>query len=120
MKKLVVLLCSIVCLQPACSFAESTNVTTVIVNNGGKTPEYQKDNARKARIFDYAHGSLAFVTLCTVAKITGSKKLGVIAAGLQLCGVAKRAPNKLSLVYQYGEGVGIMSIALMTCFWLKS
>lgn len=119
MKKfLMIVLCSVICLQP-CVYAMPEQVTTVIVNNNGKTTEHARADKRSARIFDAVHGTLLAVTLCGVSHLMHSTKLGLVVAGLQMYAVANQGQHKDSFICQYGKSIGIMTVAFTLGYTFK-
>jgi hypothetical protein len=120
MKKfLILLLCSALSLQQ-CAYATPEQVTTVIVNNNGKTTEHARADRRNAHVFDIIHTVLLGATFCGVSHLTKSVKIGAIVAGLQLYAVANNGHNQDSFICQYGESVGIMTIAFTLGYALRN
>ena len=120
MKKfLMILLCSTLSLQ-SCVYATIEQSTTVIVNNNGKTSDHARADRRSARIFDTIHTVLLGATFCGVSHLTKSAKIGAIVAGLQLYAVVNNGHNQDSFICQYGESVGIMTIAFTLGYALRN
>jgi len=120
MKKfLMILLCSVICLQP-CLQATPDQVTTVIVNNNGKTTEHARADRHSAHFFDTVHTVLLGITFCGISHLTKSAKIGTIVAGLQLYAVANNGHNQDSFICQYGKSVSIMTIAFTLAYAFKN
>ena len=109
----MILLCSVICLQPSL-YAAPEKAATVVVNSDGKTAKQKRSDARMVRNFYCANATALAITFCLVSRITGSRNVGVMASGALLSAMARSESNidvcKDTLLCRYGEDIGFAAV----------